>query len=77
MALEKIALKNSIRGILEDLYDNSNSEDPQTPAEAREEFATRLSNVIDIFVKTGTVNTQVQTTGTQSSQTGTGIGSIT
>ena len=41
-----------------------------------EEFATRLSDAVDVFVKTGTVSVTVATTGTASSHTGTGTGTI-
>jgi len=51
-----------------DNLDKSNS--------AREETAKELAKAINIFVKSGTVNTTVTTTGSASAQTGTGVGSI-
>lgn len=68
MALDKTTLKSTIEGILTDM--ESRDED------AKSEFATRLSDAIDLFVKSGTVNVTVSTTGTASAQTGTGTGSV-
>lgn len=44
--------------------------------DAKSEFAERLSDAIDIFVKSGEVNVTVSTTGTASAQTGTGTGNV-
>ena len=52
MALDKTSLKNTIRGLLDDLW----SDTGRTPEQAREKFATDLSNAIDVFVKTGSPN---------------------
>ncbi len=64
MALDKIALKNGILALITDMRTRENNAD--------EEYATRLSNLIDDFVKTGTVNAgiPVSTTGTATSHTG-------
>lgn len=69
MALDKTALKDAIEVLLTDM--ESRDED------AKEEFATRLSNAIDVFVKSGTVNVTVSTTGSASAQSGTGTGAVT
>lgn len=68
MALDKATLKEAIEDLLTDM--EGRDED------AKSEFATRLSNAIDTFVKSGTVNVTVATTGTASAQTGTGTGSV-
>ncbi len=47
MALNKIGLKNAIKTLLDDM--KTKEED------ASEEFATRLSDAIDTYVKTGSV----------------------
>lgn len=64
MALNKIALKNGILALITDMRTREDNAD--------EEYATRLSNLIDDFVKTGTVNAgiAVATTGTAAAQTG-------
>lgn len=74
MALNKIALKDGVRSLSDSLYENA---DNKTPEECREIFATELSNLIDAFVKSGTVNVNVATTGTATSHTGTGTGAVT
>lgn len=74
MALNKPALKTGIRLLVNDLWDNT---DDLTPEECREVFATRLSDLIDAFVKTGLVSVTVATTGTAAAHTGSGTGSIT
>ncbi|MDJ1494151.1 hypothetical protein QNI19_14500 [Cytophagaceae bacterium DM2B3-1] len=63
MPLDKPGLKAAILQIAQDFNDND-SIDGETAAE---QFAEKLSTAIDVFVKTGTVNT----TGTASAQTGT------
>ena len=68
MALNKSALKNTIVALLTDMLAKEEN--------SIEEFATRLSDAVDVFVKTGTVSVTVATTGTASSQTGTGTGTI-
>lgn len=76
MALDKPGLKATILSILTDM--EGRTED------AKEEFATRLSDAIDVFVKTGKVTVEagikVDTTGSATAQTGatstTGTGTI-
>lgn len=72
MALNKTALKNGIKQLHDDMM--------QKQVDSNEEYATRLSDLIDGFVKTGTVNAgiAVSTTGTAAAQTGvtTGTGTI-
>lgn len=71
MALDKTGLKTAIKNLLNDLSTRESD-----PATAREDFATAISNAIDTFVKSGTVDVTVSTTGTSSAQTGTGTGSV-
>lgn len=72
MALNKVALKASIRSLLKDM---SEREEPSI-----DEYADRLSGAIDEFVKSGKVNAgiAVSTTGTAAAQTGqtTSLGTI-
>ncbi|MBP4139618.1 hypothetical protein [Flavobacterium geliluteum] len=69
MALNKTALKNSIIILLTDMLSKEEN--------SIEEFASRLSDTIDVFVKSGTVNVTVTTTGSATSHTGTGTGTVT
>lgn len=64
MALNKAALQSSILGILTDMETRT--------VDAKSEFAARLADAIDAFVKTGTVpaGIPVSTTGSASAQTG-------
>ena len=68
MALNKSALKNTIVALLTDMLAKEEN--------SIEEFATRLSDAIDVFVKSGTVSVTVATTGSATAQTGTGTGTI-
>lgn len=68
MALNKSALKSTIISILTDMLAKEEN--------SIEEFATRLSDGIDTFVKTGTVSVTVATTGTATNHTGSGTGTI-
>ncbi|MCO5285214.1 MAG: hypothetical protein M9898_02230 [Chitinophagaceae bacterium] len=68
MALDKATLKSTIEAILSDMEERD--------TDAKSEFAERLSDAIDIFVKSGEVNVTVSTTGTASAQTGTGTGNV-
>lgn len=61
MALDKTGLKAAILSIFEDMA--TRVDDPE---QARKDFATQLSDAIDVYVKTGTVTT----TGTATNQTG-------
>ena len=63
MPLDKPGLKDKIVALLEALYTNP---DNLTTEEARDKYATDLSDAIDAFVRTGLV----ETTGTASAQTG-------
>lgn len=68
MALNKTGLKAAIKTVMTDtLAKEENSID---------EFATRLSDAIETFVKSGTVTVTVTTTGSATAQSGTGTGSI-
>lgn len=68
MALNKAALKTTIIAILTDMLTKEEN--------SIDEFATRLSDGIEVFVKSGTVSVNVSTTGSASSHTGTGTGTI-
>ena len=68
MALNKATLKNTIVAILTDMLTKEEN--------SIEEFATRLSDGIDVFVKSGTVNVNVTTTGTATNHPGSGTGTI-
>ena len=76
MALNKPQLKNGIKALLADM--ETRNED------SKEVFATQLSNLIDAFVKSGTVTVSagitVATTGSPTAQSGattsTGTGTI-
>lgn len=76
MALNKAALKTGIKQLMDDMLTREQN--------ANDEFATRLSDLIDTYVKSGTVTVQpgitVSTTGTAAAQTGattsTGTGTI-
>lgn len=68
MGLNKAGLNEAIKAILTDMLTKEEN--------SIEEFATRLSDGIDVFVKSGTVNVTVATTGTATSHTGTGTGTI-
>lgn len=68
MALNKGELKDTIVVLLTDML----SKEENSIAE----FATRLSEAIDVYVKSGTVNVNVTTTGTATSHSGTGTGTI-
>ncbi|OCB72091.1 hypothetical protein B0A79_12740 [Flavobacterium piscis] len=70
MALNKSGLEGSIKALLSEekgKIDNASSID---------NIAAKLASAIEVFVKSGTVNTTVTTTGSASAQTGTGVGSI-
>lgn len=72
--LNKAQLKSGIKALTDTLYSNVAN---KTPDECREQFATELSDLIDQFVKSGTVNVTVNTTGTATVHTGTGVGNVT
>jgi hypothetical protein len=50
MALNKANLQNGIETLLTDLYQTTN-----TSAEAHQEFASRLANLIDNYIKDATI----------------------
>lgn len=76
MALNKAALKSGIKQLMDDMLTREQN--------SNDEFATRLSNLIDTFVKSGTVTVNpgitVTTSGTAVAQSGattsTGTGTI-
>lgn len=68
MALEKTVLKTTIVALMTEMLTKEDN--------AIDEFATKLSDAIDVYVKSGTVNVTVNTTGSAASQTGTGTGTI-
>lgn len=68
MALNKTELIAGIDGMLTDLYNS-----PQkNPAESRTEFAEKLATLIEAYVKSGTVISEVVVGG----NVGTGVGHI-
>lgn len=68
MALDKTTLKTTIVQIMNDMLTREEN--------SIEEYAERLSNAIDAFVKTGAVTVTVTTTGTATAQSGSGTGTI-
>ena len=74
MALDKVNFKNGLNTLLDGLYNNPSN---KTPSDCRNDFANGLGDLLETFVKTGTVNVNVATTGTATAQSGTGTGSIT
>jgi hypothetical protein len=50
MALDKPTLKQGIKDLTKNLFENSGA---MTPEQARETFAEVLTNLIDAFVKSG------------------------
>ncbi|MDN3671699.1 hypothetical protein QWY99_01285 [Flavobacterium branchiarum] len=68
MGLNKGVLKDAIKAILTDMLTKEDN--------SIEEFATRLSDAVDAFVKTGAVSVTVTTTGTATNHTGSGTGTI-
>lgn len=66
MALNKTALKSALKQLLEDMMQREDA--------SFEEFAERMSTVIDAYVKTGTVTVAsgipVSTAGTAAAQSG-------
>jgi len=69
MALDKGGLVTALKTA----FDQVGEEDS---AAAKLAIANNLANAIDAFVKTGVVNTIVETTGSASAQAGEGEGSI-
>ncbi len=73
MALDKVTLKNSIKQAFLDELGGGSTTAQQT---AVDNIATKLSNAIDVFVKSGTVSVTVATgipvatAGTAAAQTG-------
>lgn len=63
MALDKAALKTKVIGIMTDMLTKEEN--------SIEEFATRLTDAIDLYIKQATVT--VNTTGTAAAQTGFGV----
>jgi hypothetical protein len=68
MALDKATLKNEIKSLLQDMMQKENA--------SFEEFATRLSDAVDVYVKTGTISTTVTGTCPAGAVAGTGTGTI-
>jgi len=68
MALNKPQLKTAIKSLMTEMLEKEEN--------SIDEFAARLSDAIDVFVKSGTVTVNVATTGSATAQTGTGTGNI-
>lgn len=79
MPLDKVSLQNSIIKVLRAQHQEGDAEyDPNGQVEESiTNLAKGLADAIDMFVKSGTVNTTVITSGSPGSHTGTGTGSIT
>ncbi len=71
MALVKATLKAAIF----DAFKKQQQKE-KNPDDALNDIADRLSTAIDAFIKSGTVNVTVATTGTAAAQTGSGTGTI-
>ena len=71
MALAKTIYKAGIKALLNTLYSNTDT------AQAREDFADGMANLTEAFIKSGTVNVTVVTTGNATNHTGSGTGTIT
>lgn len=65
MPLNKTAFKRGLKGLLEDMASRVDD-----PAQAREDYAEVLSDLIIQLVQSGTVTGTVTTTGSASTQTG-------
>lgn len=75
MALVKATLEAAILAALEkQAAKTSESDDPAT---SRAQIAAELADAIDLYIKSGTVNTVVTGTSPSGAVTGTGVGSIT
>lgn len=73
MALNKTALKNSIRALIEESFQN---QDPDSREVAWDNFATKLADAIDVYTKTATVVIApgaVVTTGSATTQSNSGV----
>lgn len=68
MALDKATLKNEIKSLMQDMLQKEQS--------SIDEFATRLSDAVDTYVKTATVSTTVTGTCSTGPITGTGTGTL-
>lgn len=82
MALATPILENAILKALEEsskitVDTNSASDNSSKSEKARKDTAKALADAIEAFIKSGTVTTNVTTTGSASAQTGTGTGKIT
>ncbi len=82
MPLETPQLQNAILQALEesskiDADAESATDNASQSKNARQKTAELLASAIETFVKSGTVTTNVTTTGSASAQTGTGTGKIT
>ncbi len=85
MPLQTLVLKTAIESALNAQSKQSYGENPTTEIEldvdkkikdGNKKLAEALSKALEAFVKTGTVNTTVVTSGSPSSHTGTGVGTI-
>jgi len=56
---------------------NFESQATENPTASRERLAQKLADAIDKFIRTGDVKVNVTTSGTATSQAGTGTGNIT
>ena len=71
MALVKATLESAIFAAFK-----SQTTKTENPEDALNDLADKLATAIDAFIKSGTVNVTVATTGTAAAQAGTGTGNI-
>jgi len=86
MALNKAGLETNIKAIFNKLKDYDGESSGETQADAINDMAADLADAIDIYVKTGIINTTVTVTsvsgvtvgaGVSGPGAGTGVGNIT
>jgi hypothetical protein len=71
MALNKTTLESQLRQLFSDSASNEDGED------AREQLIKGLATVVDTYVRSAQVTVNVVTTGSATTQTGTGSGTLT
>lgn len=72
MSLNKVALKEALIA----LFENEQNEEDDA-SQSLQRLSAGIADAVDAFVKSGTVNVTVATTGTATNQTGTGTGNVT
>ncbi len=67
--------KTTLAQAIQKAFDDESDTDVD-PAEARQRTAQKIADAIDTYIKAGTVNVSVTTTGSATAQSGTGVGTI-